>query len=76
MSKPFHNTKLVARIRAATRRAHGHAQSIIVAGELSLNITAKTVTVSGNPVHLTGKEFALLELLALRKNNVLTKDVI
>lgn len=76
ISKPFHKDDLIARIHATVRRSKGHPQSIITVGDLVVNIDTKTVTVAGNPVHLTGKEFAMLELMALRKNNVLTKEAI
>jgi two-component system cell cycle response regulator CtrA len=76
ISKPFHKDELVARILATVRRSKGHAQSIITVGDLVVNVDTKTATVAGNPVHLTGKEYAMLELMALRKNNVLTKEVI
>lgn len=76
ISKPFHKDDLVARLLATVRRSKGHPQSKITIGDLVVNIDTKTVTVCGNPVHLTAKEFAILELMALRKNNVLTKEVI
>jgi two-component system cell cycle response regulator CtrA len=76
IAKPFHKDELIARICATVRRSKGHPQSIITVGDLVVNIDTKTVTVAGNPVHLTGKEYAMLELMALRKNNVLTKEVI
>lgn len=75
ISKPFHKDDLVARILATTRRSKGHAQSIITVGDLVVNIDTKTVTVAGNPVHLTGKEYGMLELMALRKNTTITKEM-
>lgn len=75
ISKPFHKDELVARILATTRRAKGHAQSIITVRDLVLNLDTKTVTIAGNPVHLTAKEYAMLELMALRKNCTITKDM-
>lgn len=76
IARPFHSDELIARILATVRRSKGHTQSLITIGDLVINIESKGVTMYGDAVHLTGKEFAMLELLALRKNNVLTKEVI
>jgi two-component system cell cycle response regulator CtrA len=65
----------VARIHAIVRRSKGHAQSIIQTGELRVNLDAKTVEVNGERVHLTGKEYQMLELLSLRKGTTLTKEM-
>ena len=54
----------------------GHAQSIITIDDLVVNLDQKTTTIGGNRVHLTGKEYGLLELLALRKGTTLTKEMI
>ena len=75
MTKPFHKDELVARIHAVIRRSKGHAQSTITTGEFTLNLDAKTLEVNGGRVHLTSKEYEILELLALRKGSTLTKDV-
>ncbi|MHA1158983.1 MAG: response regulator transcription factor, partial [Alphaproteobacteria bacterium] len=75
MTKPFHKDELVARIHAIVRRSKGHAQSIINTGELAVNLDAKTVEVNGQRVHLTGKEYQMLELLSLRKGTTLTKEM-
>ena len=75
MTKPFHREELVARIHAIIRRSKGHSQSIIRTGQISVNLDAKTVDVSGQPVHLTGKEYQMLELLSLRKGTTLTKEM-
>lgn len=75
LTKPFHKRELLARIQAIIRRSKGHAQSEIVAGELSINLDARSVEVGGKPVHLTGKEYGILELLALRKGTTLTKEM-
>ena len=64
MTKPFHKDELVARIYAIVRRSKGHAESVIITGDLSVNLDAKTVKVGGAHVHLTGKEYEMLELLA------------
>lgn len=75
MTKPFHKDELVARIHAIVRRSKGHAQSVISTGELIVNLDAKTVEVGGQRVHLTGKEYQMLELLSLRKGTTLTKEM-
>jgi two-component system cell cycle response regulator CtrA len=75
MTKPFHRQELIARIHAIVRRSKGHAQSVISTGKFSVNLDAKTVEVDGNPVHLTGKEYQMLELLSLRKGTTLTKEM-
>ena len=75
MTKPFHREELVARIHAIIRRSKGHAQSVIRTGKISVNLDAKTVDVENKPVHLTGKEYQMLELLSLRKGTTLTKEM-
>ena len=75
LTKPFHREELVARIHAIIRRSKGHAQSIIRTGQIAVNLDAKTVEVAGNTVHLTGKEYQMLELLSLRKGTTLTKEM-
>jgi two-component system cell cycle response regulator CtrA len=75
LTKPFHREELVARIHAIIRRSKGHAQSIIKTGKVAVNLDAKTVSVDGESVHLTGKEYQMLELLSLRKGTTLTKEM-
>lgn len=75
LTKPFHREELVARIHAIIRRSKGHAQSIIKTGQIAVNLDAKTVDVGGSTVHLTGKEYQMLELLSLRKGTTLTKEM-
>ncbi len=75
LTKPFHREELVARIHAIIRRSKGHAQSVIRTGKISVNLDAKTVESEGKPVHLTGKEYQMLELLSLRKGTTLTKEM-
>ena len=75
LTKPFHREELVARIHAIIRRSKGHAQSVIKTGKVTVNFDAKTVEVEGRTVHLTGKEYQMLELLSLRKGTTLTKEM-
>ncbi|MCI4663589.1 MAG: response regulator transcription factor [Neomegalonema sp.] len=75
LTKPFNRDELVARIHAIIRRSKGHSQSVIQTGKIRVNLDAKTVEVDGQRVHLTGKEYQMLELLSLRKGTTLTKDM-
>jgi two-component system cell cycle response regulator CtrA len=75
MTKPFHKDELVARIHAIVRRSKGHAQSVIQTGDLIVKLDTKTVEVNGVRVHLTGKEYQMLELLSLHKGRTLTKEM-
>ncbi len=75
LTKPFHREELVARIHAIIRRSKGHSQSVIHTGRVAVNLDAKTVEVDGQTVHLTGKEYQMLELLSLRKGTTLTKEM-
>ncbi|MFD1881111.1 response regulator transcription factor CtrA [Paracoccus pacificus] len=75
MTKPFHREELVARIQAIIRRSKGHAQAVIRTGKLVVNLDARSVEADGRTVHLTGKEYQILELLSLRKGTTLTKEM-
>jgi two-component system cell cycle response regulator CtrA len=75
LTKPFEKEELVARIHAIVRRSKGHAQSVIKTGRLTVNLDTKSVEVDNRRLHLTGKEYAMLELLALRKGSTLTKEM-
>jgi len=76
MTKPFHRNELVARIHAIVRRSRGHAQSVINTGDFCVKLDTKTVEAGGARVHLTGKEYQMLELLSLRKGTTLTKEML
>jgi two-component system cell cycle response regulator CtrA len=75
LTKPFHKNELVARIHSIVRRSRGHARSVIQTGELVVNLDTKTVEVNSARVHLTGKEYQMLELLSLRKGTPLSKEM-
>jgi two-component system cell cycle response regulator CtrA len=75
LTKPFDKRELIARIQAIVRRSKGHSQSIILTGLLAVNLDSRTVEVAGHPLHLTGKEYGILELLSLRKGTTLTKEM-
>jgi two-component system, cell cycle response regulator CtrA len=74
ITKPFDREELIARIQAVVRRTKGFAQQNLAVGPLVLNLGSREVTVAGTSVHLTGKEYAILELLTLRKGVVMTKE--
>ena len=75
LTKPFDKRELVARIQAIVRRSQGHSQSEIKTGRVSVNLDTRTVEVDGKPLHLTGKEYGIIELLSLRKGTTLTKEM-
>jgi two-component system, cell cycle response regulator CtrA len=75
MTKPFHKHELVARIHAIVRRSRGHAQSVIQISDLIVNLDEKTAEINRVRVHLTGKEYDILELLSLRKGMTISKEM-
>lgn len=75
LTKPFDKRELIARIQAIVRRSQGHSQSEIITGRVTVNLDTRTVEVDGKPLHLTGKEYGILELLSLRKGTTLTKEM-
>ncbi|SDH51548.1 response regulator transcription factor CtrA [Roseospirillum parvum] len=74
LTKPFDKAELIARIQAIVRRSKGHAESRVAVGRLTVNLDARTADVDGTPLHLTGKEYGILELLAMRRGTTLTKE--
>lgn len=75
LTKPFNPGELIARIQAIVRRSKGHSESVIRFDKVSINLDTRIVEVDSQPVHLTSKEYAILELLAMRKGTVLTKEM-
>jgi len=75
LTKPFNKDELIARIQAIVRRSQGHASSSITIGKMTLNMKEKVLLIEGKTVNLTPKEYAILELLALRKGATLTKEM-
>jgi two-component system, cell cycle response regulator CtrA len=75
MTKPFNKDELVARIQALVRRSKGHSESIVSTGRLTVDLDQKHVKVDGARVHLTGKEYQMLELLSLRKGTTVSKEI-
>ena len=74
LTKPFDKAELLARIQAVVRRSKGHSNSIIKTGDVEIDLDTQTVTVKGKTLHLTGKEYGIMELLSLRKGATLNKD--
>ena len=68
--------ELLARIHAIVRRSRGFCQSQLHVGGLTLDVDQHDVLANGVRVHLTGKEFTLLQLLMLRRNAIMTKEAI
>ncbi len=75
VTKPFHPSELTARIHAVVRRSKGHSESVIRTGNLTVNFDTRTVEIEGQRLHVTGKEYCILELLSLRKGVTLTKEM-
>ncbi|MCB1971982.1 MAG: response regulator transcription factor [Geminicoccaceae bacterium] len=75
LTKPFNKAELLARIHAIVRRAKGHSESVIKTGSLVVNMDSRSVEADGRRLHVTGKEYSILELLSLRKGTTLTKEM-
>jgi two-component system OmpR family response regulator len=76
LTKPFVLTELLARIRALIRRASPEPLTELAAGPLVLDTGARVVRRDGEPIELTAREYAILELLARRKGTVVTRSAI
>jgi len=74
VTAPFDRAEVLARMQAIIRRSRGHSYARLQAGPLQLDLDSRQATVNGQELHLTGKEYAILELLVLREGMVLTKD--
>ena len=75
LTKPFHREELIHVFTPSFAGQKGHSQSIIKTGDIEVNLDGKTVEDRGNTVHLTGKEYQMLELLSMRKGTTLTKEM-
>ena len=69
LTKPFDKRELIARLQAIVRRSKGHAQSLIQTGRLTVNLDTRTAEVDDEPLHLTGKEYGILELSILAQGH-------
>jgi DNA-binding response OmpR family regulator len=74
--KPVHVEEMVARLRALTRRAGGHADARLVCGDLTLDPTLKQVYLKGEPVPVTSSEFRLLSLFMYRPKQTFSQSAI
>lgn len=73
--KPFDKRDFFSRLKTMVRLSNGHSSNVISIGELTVNLDRQTLSVSGAQVRLTGKEYKMIEILALRKGAVVTKDM-
>jgi len=74
LPKPFSFDELLARVRALLRRPRAHGGNTLESGPLKLDVTAKTATIEDVQIHLTAKEFQLVEYLLRHKGEVVSKD--
>ena len=74
LTKPFDRSELIARVNALVRRSKGLADPIVRTGDMEINLNSKIVTIGGKVLHLTSKEYALVELLAMRKGTTINKE--
>ncbi|MDR1366056.1 MAG: response regulator transcription factor [Holosporales bacterium] len=73
--KPFDREELVSRVQAIVRRSKGHADANITVGRLNLNLNKRIVEIDGKQLHLTCKEYSILELMCMRKGATITKEM-
>lgn len=76
LTKPFELAELLARVRALIRRAADKPSPVITLTDVEINTASRTVKKAGKPVELTAKEYALIELLALHKGELVTRTMI
>ncbi len=74
--KPFDLGELLARVRALIRRAAGQASCEVVIGDVVIDTRRRVVSRAGETVLLTGREYAIVELLALRRGELVTRTTI
>ena len=74
MTKPYDRSELVARVKAIVRRSRGLADNVIKVGRMTINLNTKKVFIDDTPLPLTSKEYALVELLALKKGGTVSKE--
>ncbi|WP_269526679.1 response regulator transcription factor [Coraliomargarita parva] len=74
--KPFALKELLARVRAQTRKAYEKKAALVEVGDLSIDLTAKRVTRHGSEIQLTSREYSLLEYLAYRAGEVVSRQEI
>ncbi|MBL9117406.1 MAG: response regulator transcription factor [Verrucomicrobiaceae bacterium] len=74
LAKPFDINELRARLRALIRRSGGQAKDEIIIGDVVVDTWRKTVSLSGEAVVLTAREYALVEYLALRRGKMVSRS--
>ena len=74
--KPFQLAELKARLRALIRRSAGQADPVIKTGDVSVDTAGRKVSLAGEPVELTAREYGLVELLVLNRNKLVTRTMI
>jgi len=76
LTKPFHFEELLARIRALLRRGSDIKTCDVQVGDLVIDMASRKVKRGGREIALSAREYALLELLAIKRNNVLSRTYI
>ncbi len=76
LAKPFHLSELEARVRALIRRAHSSASSELIHGRLRMDMAGRRLFCDNEPVDLSARELAVIELLLLKEGKVVTKQQI
>jgi DNA-binding response OmpR family regulator len=76
LTKPFAFAELLARVRALARRRYNQSEAIVRVADLEVDMASRTVRRAGARIELTAREYALLELLALRAGAVVTRSEI
>ena len=74
--KPFAWDELLARVRALIRRERGHPRAKVTVGDLEIDLVSRSVTRGGKSIHLTAREFMLLQYLATREGQVVSRSEI
>src|SRR5207302_8198729 len=75
LTKPFELEELLARVRALVRRGHEVKDPVIRVFDLEIDTAARTVKRAGQPIHLTPREYGLLEFLAFHRGRVVTRTM-
>jgi DNA-binding response OmpR family regulator len=76
LTKPFQLEELLARLRALIRRGHQVKDPILRIHDLEIDTSARTVKRAGHAIHLTPREYALLQFLAFHRGKVVTRSMI
>ena len=74
--KPFDLPELLARLRALIRRAANQTRAVIEIGKVTIDTAARNVTLAGELVSLTAREYALVEFMALHRGEVVTRTML